>query len=49
MALLPPFPSSGVAGRPLGHIRLTEKATGQFTEDDEAILTQLAHMAAVAF
>ncbi len=42
-------PLIGRGGRPLGHIHLTGKATGQFTEDDEAILTQLAHMAAVAF
>ena len=42
-------PLIGRAGRPLGYIHLAEKATGPFTEDDEAILTQLAHMAAVAF
>jgi signal transduction histidine kinase len=38
----------GRSGRPIGHIHLTDKALGEFTEDDEAILVQLAHMAAVA-
>ena len=38
----------GRSGRPIGHIHLTEKTLGEFTEDDEAILVQLAHMAAVA-
>ncbi len=42
-------PLIGRGGRPLGHISVAGKADGQFTEDDAAILTQLAHMAAVAF
>jgi PAS domain S-box-containing protein len=41
-------PLIGRAGRPLGNIYLAEKADGPFTEDDRAILAQLAHMAAVA-
>lgn len=35
-------------GRNLGLIQLFEKMNGEFTEDDEAILVQLAHMASVA-
>ncbi len=37
------------SGKPWGHIHLTGKAGGKFSDDDEAILTQLAHMAAVAY
>ena len=39
----------GRGGRLLGHIHLAGKTNGDFTQDDEAILTQLAHMAAVAY
>src|SRR6185312_1025852 len=35
-------------GRNLGLIQLSQKLTGEFSEDDEAILVQLAHMASVA-
>src|SRR5258708_6803300 len=35
-------------GRNLGLIQLSRKITGEYTEDDEAILVQLAHMASVA-
>ena len=35
-------------GRNLGLIQLFGKANGEFTEDDEAILVQLAHLASVA-
>ncbi len=35
-------------GRNLGLIQLFGKLNGEFTEDDEAILVQLAHMASVA-
>lgn len=35
-------------GRNLGLIQLFGKTSGEFTEDDEAILVQLAHMASVA-
>ncbi len=35
-------------GRNLGLIQLSRKVSGEFTEDDEAILVQLAHMASVA-
>src|SRR5262249_29484398 len=35
-------------GRNLGLIRMSDKEGGEFTEDDEAILLQLAHIAAVA-
>ncbi len=41
-------PLIGRGGRPLGNIYLAEKTGGPFTEDDRAILAQLAHMAAVA-
>jgi serine phosphatase RsbU (regulator of sigma subunit)/anti-sigma regulatory factor (Ser/Thr protein kinase) len=34
--------------RPLGLIELSGKREGEFTEDDESILVQLAHMASVA-
>ncbi|HMF36804.1 MAG TPA: CHASE3 domain-containing protein [Isosphaeraceae bacterium] len=39
----------GRGGRLLGHISLDGKTKGDFTQDDKAILTQLAHMAAVAY
>ncbi len=39
----------GHGGRLLGHIVLAGKTRGSFTKDDEAILIQLAHMAAVAY
>jgi PAS domain S-box-containing protein len=35
-------------GRNLGLIQLTQKISGEFSEDDEAILLQLTHMASVA-
>ena len=35
-------------GRPRGLIALSGKREGEFTEDDESILVQLAHMASVA-
>jgi PAS domain S-box-containing protein len=35
-------------GRNLGLIQLTQKLTGDFSPDDEAILVQLTHMASVA-
>jgi PAS domain S-box-containing protein len=35
-------------GRTLGLIQLSQKLTGDFSEDDEAILVQLSHMASVA-
>jgi PAS domain S-box-containing protein len=35
-------------GRNLGLIQLSQKLNGDFSEDDEAILVQLAHMASVA-
>ncbi|HKW75534.1 MAG TPA: ATP-binding protein [Terriglobales bacterium] len=35
-------------GRNLGLIQLSQKLTGDFSADDEAILVQLAHMASVA-
>jgi serine phosphatase RsbU (regulator of sigma subunit) len=36
------------SGRPRGLIALSGKREGEFTEDDESILMQLAHMASVA-
>jgi serine phosphatase RsbU (regulator of sigma subunit) len=36
------------SGRPRGLIALSGKREGEFTEDDESILVQLAHMASVA-
>jgi len=39
----------GRGGRLLGRISLAGKTNGGFTQDDKAILTQLAHMAAVAY
>jgi signal transduction histidine kinase/ActR/RegA family two-component response regulator len=39
----------GRGGRLLGHVHLTGKTKGDFTRDDEFILAQLAHMAAVAY
>jgi signal transduction histidine kinase/DNA-binding response OmpR family regulator len=41
-----PFTSSGAQN--LGAIYLSDKDHGEFTEDDEAILTQLAQMASIA-
>ncbi|MGD9636375.1 MAG: ATP-binding protein, partial [Pirellulales bacterium] len=35
-------------GQPFGYLQLDNCQNGDFTEDDEAILAQLAHMAAVA-
>ena len=35
-------------GRNLGLVQLSQKINGEFSEDDEAILVQLAHMASVA-
>ena len=41
-------PLIGRSGRPIGRIHLADKTSGAFTEDDQAILVQLAHMASVA-
>ncbi|MDQ2870970.1 MAG: response regulator [Acidobacteriota bacterium] len=41
-------PMSGRDGRPLGLIHLMDKRDGDFTEEDEAILTQLAQMSSIA-
>ncbi len=41
-------PMSGRDGRPLGLIHLLEKREGDFTEEDDAILTQLAQMSSIA-
>jgi len=41
-------PLIGRDGKNLGLIRLSHKAGGEFTEDDEAILVQLAQMTSVA-
>jgi signal transduction histidine kinase len=35
-------------GRNIGLIQLSDKLVGEFTEEDEAVLVQLAHMASVA-
>ena len=40
---------TGRGGRLLGRISLAGKTRGNFTQDDNAILTQLAHMAALAY
>jgi PAS domain S-box-containing protein len=42
-------PLLGRGGRPLGCVHLNGRAGGGFDGEDTAILTQLAHMAAVAF
>jgi signal transduction histidine kinase/DNA-binding response OmpR family regulator len=41
-------PLSTIGSRSLGLIYVSEKLEGEFTEDDEAILTQLAQMASIA-
>jgi signal transduction histidine kinase/CheY-like chemotaxis protein len=41
-------PIVGPSGETLGVIQLSDKYAGEFTEEDEAILVQLAQMAAVA-
>ncbi|WP_438021853.1 GAF domain-containing protein [Sorangium sp. So ce233] len=41
-------PFIGRSGENLGLIQLTDKHDGEFTESDEAILVQLAHIASVA-
>ena len=41
-------PLPGRDGRPIGMIHLLDKAEGDFGEEDEAILTQLAQMSAIA-
>ncbi|WP_437684890.1 GAF domain-containing protein [Sorangium sp. So ce176] len=41
-------PFTGRSGENLGLIQLTDKHDGEFTESDEAILVQLAHIASVA-
>lgn len=41
-------PFIGRAGRNLGLVQLSDKEIGEFTADDEAILAQLSHLAAVA-
>ena len=43
------MPLIGHGGRLLGHIVLAGKINGGFTQDDEVILIQLAHMGAVAY
>lgn len=42
-------PFIGRDGRNLGVIQLSDKVEGEFTANDEAVLLQLAHLAAVAF
>src|SRR5262249_39674452 len=44
--LAAPFISRG--GKNLGLIQLSDKQEGEFTESDEAVLVQLAHIASVA-
>lgn len=41
-------PLTGSDGQNIGLIQLSDKTEGEFTEDDEAILVQLAQMASVA-
>jgi signal transduction histidine kinase/DNA-binding response OmpR family regulator len=41
-------PLSGRDGRNMGLVQLSEKIEGEFTEDDQAILVQLAQMASIA-
>ena len=41
-------PFIGRTGRNLGLIQLSDKEDGEFTESDEAVLVQLAHVASVA-
>ena len=41
-------PLVGRNGRNMGLIQLSDKAEGEFTEDDEAILVQLSQLAAIA-
>ncbi len=36
------------AGRALGYIQCTDKASGRFDDDDRAVLTQMAQMASIA-
>ena len=43
------MPLIGRSGRPFGQLVIAEKAAGEFSADDKAVLIQLAHMAAVAF
>jgi PAS domain S-box-containing protein len=38
----------GRAGRQLGYIHCTDKASGRFDDDDRAVLTQMAQMASIA-
>lgn len=42
-------PLIGRSGQPFAHLVIAEKAGGDFSPDDKAILVQLAHMTAVAF
>jgi signal transduction histidine kinase len=42
-------PLIGRSGRPFAQLVIAEKAGGDFSPDDKAILVQLAHMTAVAF
>jgi len=42
-------PLIGRDGRNLGLIQLSHKAEGEFSDNDEAIIVQLAHMASIAF
>jgi len=41
-------PLTGRDGRPMGLLHLLEKCEGEFTPDDESILTQLAQMSSIA-
>ena len=41
-------PLVGRTGKPLGMIQVADKAEGEFTDEDEVILVQLAQLAAVA-
>ncbi|HEX4071088.1 MAG TPA: PAS domain S-box protein, partial [Planctomycetaceae bacterium] len=42
-------PLIGRSGKPFAHLVIADKAAGEFSADDKAVLVQLAHMAAVAF
>src|SRR5207249_10669728 len=41
-------PPTGRDGRNMGFIQLSDKLEGDFTDDDEAVLVQLAQMASIA-
>jgi PAS domain S-box-containing protein len=42
-------PLIGRSGKPFAQLVIADKAAGDFSADDKAVLVQLAHMAAVAF